>query len=304
MSPVSDRKLCVTSDELPAVYRSADSVSLKAQERFVSATLLSLCALVVGAVVSAGAPTSPDWKAFVAWLSAAFLAISLVLTLAIKAQRKEKIWYSGRALAESAKTLAWRYMTAAEPFGKADVDANVDDRFLKALGEVLKAAKTALGEGGGASKGDDQITATMRAARERPLSDRIEVYVRCRIDQQRNWYSSKADANADLADRYYWYVIAAQVAALILALVRVHYPDESFHAAGPLAALSAALIAWTQLKRYQEHAQAYSVASHELGLIKERARHLQGEAEFSAFVGESENAISREHILWLARRDS
>jgi len=224
--------------------------------------------------------------------------------LAIKAQRKDKIWYSGRALAESVKSLAWRYMVAAEPFGKTDADANVDARFLKSLGEVLSAAKTALGEGGGASKGDDQITAAMRAARALPLADRIEVYVRCRIDEQRSWYSSKADANANLANRYYWYTVAAQLAAVILALVRVHYPEEGFHAAGPLAALAAALIAWAQLKRFQEHAQAYSVASHELGLVKERARHLHGEAEFSAFVSDSENAISREHILWLARRDS
>jgi hypothetical protein len=169
---------------------------------------------------------------------------------------------------------------------------------------MLSSDRTALGEDGGASKGDDQITATMRAARALPLNDRIEVYVRCRIDEQRDWYSSKAGENAKLANKYYWYVIAAQVAALVLALFRVQYPDEVFHAAGPLAALSAALIAWTQLKRYQEHSQAYSVASHELGLIKERARHLQTDTELSAFVGDSENAISREHTLWLARRDS
>ena len=67
--------------------------------------------------------------------------------------------------------------------------------------------------------------------------------------------------------------------------------------------MAASLIAWMQVKRYQELAQSYGLATQELGLIASRGLHVASDEELSKFVAESETAISREHTLWTARRD-
>jgi hypothetical protein len=74
-------------------------------------------------------------------------------------------------------------------------------------------------------------------------------------------------------------------------------------AVGVLTSLCASLLAWMQVKQYQELSQSYAIAAHELGLISVLAEHGQSEVDFSAFVADAETAMSREHTLWAARRD-
>ena len=42
--------------------------------------------------------------------------ISGLITVVIQLLKKEKDWYAGRALAESVKTLSWRFIMCAEPY--------------------------------------------------------------------------------------------------------------------------------------------------------------------------------------------
>jgi hypothetical protein len=50
-------------------------------------------------------------------------------------------------------------------------------------------------------------------------------------------------------------------------------------------------------------AQSYAIATMDLGLIQEQGARIEGDAQLAAFVADAENAISREHTLWVARRD-
>jgi hypothetical protein len=59
-----------------------------------------------------------------------------------------------------------------------------------------------------------------------------------------------------------------------------------------------------QLRRYQELSQSYLITATELSLIKSKIHQIETEEELSNFVDDAETAISREHTLWLARRDS
>jgi hypothetical protein len=63
------------------------------------------------------------------------------------------------------------------------------------------------------------------------------------------------------------------------------------------------LIAWTQLKKYEEQATMYGLTAQELRSVEDRARHVTDEEQFTRFVLTAESAISREHALWLTRRE-
>ena len=67
--------------------------------------------------------------------------------------------------------------------------------------------------------------------------------------------------------------------------------------------MAAAFVAWLQLKRHQELANSYALAAQELSFIAEQIQRVETAGEFSKFVSDAENAISREHTLWAARRD-
>ena len=78
------------------------------------------------------------------------------------------------------------------------------------------------------------------------------------------------------------------------------YRGNGTWATSPLAS---AFIAWMEVKQHSELAQAYSVAEFDLSLVEERGDYVCDETTFSSFVADAENAISREHTLWIARRD-
>jgi hypothetical protein len=69
-----------------------------------------------------------------------------------------------------------------------------------------------------------------------------------------------------------------------------------------LIVIAASIIGWMQIKNFNELAAAYTVAAHEIGLIKIRAAEVTRDDAFSEFVNDAEKAFSREHTLWIARQ--
>ena len=62
-------------------------------------------------------------------------AVALGAELVLAIGRPERIWYEGRAAAESAKTLAWRYMVHGKTFEMGGQDR--DRKLLDKLNDVL-----------------------------------------------------------------------------------------------------------------------------------------------------------------------
>ncbi len=114
---------------------------------------------------------------------------------------------------------------------------------------------------------------------------------------------SEALANRLRETKYFIAILLGQFFALVSAIALVAWPQSNLKLTGMFTSLASALIAWLQLKQHKELAQSYSVAEIELGFIQEKAQHIVSDRALSDFVGDAENAISREHTLWVARRD-
>ncbi|MGI8521607.1 MAG: DUF4231 domain-containing protein [Actinomycetota bacterium] len=293
----------IADDDLPALFRAADKASTDAQSKYLGIIALDLSLLVIGATLGAVSFTSQEGRAGLALASAIVLVISIMLTIALKFQRLATTWYDGRAVAESVKTSAWRYMTQAEPYtGRmpaaeaARVLAEAFRAFLVERGELaasLPAALVTL----------PQITERMREVRALPLPPRRDLYLNERLGGQRVWYAKKAEKNRRDGRVVFILVLTSQGLALVAAILLVRWPLLPVNLVGVFAALAAALLAWNQLKRHEELATAYGLAAQELGTAQEQGRNLAEESDLSSFILNAENAISREHTLWLARRD-
>ena len=139
----------------------------------------------------------------------------------------------------------------------------------------------------------------MRRLRSLPLKKRIAAYKKGRIEDQRAWYADKAEWNRKRADWYQAGLIFIELAAFGTALVTALLGlSISFYSL--LAALAVAGVGWLQIRQHRSTADSYALASHELGAINSTFDSVDGEDAWEDFVDQAEEAISREHTLWLA----
>ncbi|WP_441546065.1 DUF4231 domain-containing protein [Citrobacter freundii] len=282
--------------DFPALYQSANDLSLNSQSQFFTALRFHLITLVVAAVLSIVSVTH--------WIVAALQVLALLAALACSiylfSVRPEKLWYGGRAVAESIKTITWRYVCRAEPFQGDDQTARKDfHHTLKAIIEQNREVCRALTD----YLDGTQISHVMEQIRSQPLNKRKEIYIESRVGDQHTWYANKAKFNRRRARYFFGALIAINAFAVICAVVRVANVEVPFWPTDVFVASAASILTWMQAKRFSELAASYSLTSHEIGLVKEEAKQPNTDEEFSVFVGDAENAFSREHTQWVARKD-
>ncbi|MCW5239089.1 DUF4231 domain-containing protein [Verminephrobacter eiseniae] len=282
--------------DFPALYRSADDLSLTAQRRFFRALGLHLALLVVTAILSI--VCIPHWS--VAALQLLALLGVLSCSIYLFSRRPDRLWYAGRAVAESIKTLTWRYVCRAEPFQGDDAIAKSNlQQKLKSVVEQNKEVVQSLTNHLDAP----QITDVMTQMRACSLEDRRTAYATNRIGDQLKWYAKKAAFNRKTSDRFSFALIVTNVIAVVFAILRINFIDVPYWPTDVLVAIAASLLSWMQVKRFSELAASYSLAAHEIGIIREQSLSPCKDTEFSQFVGDAENAFSREHTQWVARKD-
>jgi hypothetical protein len=285
--------------ELPSVFVAADHSSRSQQRLSLWLRRIQLLTLVVAAALGAVAirTGSVEWGPLLAGV--AFVVAGLIETTILTVQ-PERGWYGGRAVAESVKTLAWRYAVAGEPFGRSergegDADALLVERVKQIVDEFREiGVLPVIGP-------TEEITGWMRSLRARPLPDRRESYHRGRIDDQRAWYARRARWNHRRSLSWSIAMLAIQSLGLGGALLKGTGVID-FDALGILAAAAASVLAWLQIKQHATLAQSYSHAAHELSAIEALIDSVRSEAEWGRFVNDAENAISREHTAWRAHR--
>lgn len=297
---------------MPALYEAWDQASLKGQAAHLTANRSLLILLVVGAAVGA-IPALLEGQVAIASLdiarkaaavvSAGLFAMSLWLTSTLRSERKADTWYDGRALAESAKSMAWKFMMHAEPYGSSLTAAEVDGLFCADLHRLLTdAGQHTLRAASDAADGDE-ITQKMREVRARSLQERLDLYQQDRIATQRAWYKKRSAEHEKAATKWFWAVVILNLAALALSLAAIFSTVAAALVAVATTATSAG-IAWSQTRRHSDLAHSYSFTSHEMGLLQPKAKAAQTQDDLARFVADCETAISREHTMWRARRET
>ena len=282
---------------LPAAFHSADRASLDGQRQALAQVRWSLRLGVVAAAT--GAASWQVGEANVDPLAAvgcvAFVGV-LVLTGRLRDEGFEARWYRGRAIAESVKSLTWRYAVGGDPFALVPGD-DVDARFVERVQAVVQ---TAAGRVALSPVAGDQITSAMRALRAADLDTRRDAYVAGRVEDQATWYRGKAAANRKSADRWSLVNTAACVAGVAASFVRfAGWVDIDI--LGIAAALAGAATAWSQLRQHRVLAESYALTADELSLVREKLRLVSDQDAWALAVSDAEDAISREHTMWLAR---
>jgi hypothetical protein len=286
--------------DLSAMFASADATSGAGQQRTKRSISAELWLLILAAVVGLGpwrvGAAQLNWFALV---SALLFIGSGLLTYVRSKSQTEQTWYIGRAGAESVKTLAWRYAVGGDPFPRSEPPARADALYLHRLqqifGELTKSTVIPP-----TPPGSHEITDAMRELRNKDLDGRRAAYRHNRIEDQRAWYQRRATAHARSARTWLIITVASSAVGVVFGFIKF-LGAVDLDLLGVFGACASAAIAWNQVNQFRNLVSAYNVTAVELGLINDRIDQAADEARWAAFVSDSEDAISREHTLWLAR---
>lgn len=283
----------MNEEDFPSLYLDANTVSMRAQKNFIRANL----GVIVGSVIIGALGMVDDFPPVV--IVQIVLGIVVVVgSLYLLFGKPQTIWYSTRALAESIKTISWKYVSRAEPFNVSTVESSV--KFRSMVSEILRAndeAKALRFE----SAHTDLITESMVQIRESNLDSRKGIYLTDRVDDQLKWYKRKSSWNDLRSKGWYTGLIFISLIVLSISFAKLRYNFEV--SVDWMFSIPIAVLGWIQLKRFQELASSYSLTAHEIVFAKNELAQVNREDQFSDFVGNTENAFSREHTQWFARKD-
>ena len=284
--------------EFPGLFQAADIDSFKAQKYYFRTLGWFLYLLLISSIFNLFSDISP-----IPNLIAAILLIgSLSLSGLLAWKRFDRTWYSARDVAESVKTRTWRFMMRCEPYNLKDKDD--EDVFLTDLNEILKHNSDVTKELCDESASRDAISNGMRDIRALSVAERLAFYVEHRVSEQGDWYHGKASFNKGAGGRWFIYVIGLNLLAIVCALVRIQYSEWNYLPTEVLTVGAVSAVSWLQAKRFTELATSYALTSHEINLIRARSPAVTTESDLSEYVSDTENAFSREHTQWAARRDT
>lgn len=288
--------------EYPNYFQASDKLSNSSQSYYLNIIRIDLISMIIAALLAIYGFKEVEYKLYVHIASGIFLFIGLLLTIILKSKKYEDVWYQCRAFAESCKTLTWRFAMCSESFEKNIPLNNVKELFIKRISDVSNEFNTLTKHLDSKVLNLEIITTKMLELRNFSVIDKIDYYIENRIENQKQWYSDKAEWNRKRYNIWFWIIIASQSLALISVVFLIKFPNNDWNFVGFLTTIASSAISWLQIKQHQELKQAYTTASVELNIIKELSYKVQTEEQLSEFVLDSENAISREHTLWTAQK--
>lgn len=292
--------MSIQETEFPCYYVDSNIASKRAQNAYKRITLSTLALMFISTIL-VSLPASqihniPYFETINGWI----LFSSCLISLYLNYKSPEKNWYLGRAIAESIKTLSWRYMMHAEPFQGSDekADLNIFTERMLSINKQANAGKFI-------PKPNkihlDIITKRMSEIRKLDFAERKTFYSKNRIEDQINWYGKKSRFNRNWARACSYFIVVCQGFA---AIYMFEFIDKIkfINMNNILVFMATTTISVIELNKYKELHESYALTKLELNIVRTKFRSVENDAELNEFVLEAEQAISREHTMWLARR--
>lgn len=289
--------------ELPATYKAADTQSNKVQKQYLCLLKLYFTLLVCLGIILLYLKEYIVFKIIYALISIGIIVLSFVFYYI----DYQGIWYNARAVAESIKTISWRYAVRVEPFdGEGE---GVDTLFIETMSKIVSMNNVFKAHIDATYISGPEISDSMKRIRDMDISQRRDYYHAFRVINQKEWYCNKSKYNKKMSKIFLGSLIVISFFIAIFVFIDIYLSgigvsDIKF----PIEILVSAItiiFTWMQTKKYKELENSYALTAYEIGVISsQNPSKCSGEEILNRYVMNAENAFSREHTQWLARKDS
>ena len=263
--------------------------------------------LQVAVLVSIATVSAVDWELFPYLRTFSIVAASFLIGLTfvqmfVQIQKYDRKWFASRAVAESVKVQTWRFMMKVSPYQDSP-DASVpSEHFVADVHQMLNEQQEAKMVVGSRPVQGTEISQFMLDQRVKSVGERRDLYLRGRIQDQKDWYSKKATANSKSYARWFAATFVLQSGSGAMALVLALYPGFPINPAGIVATLATSGISWMNARSYRELSQSYGLIAHDLAGYESVASEVDSQEKLEKIVSNVESRISGEHTYWKARR--
>ena len=294
------------NSDYPYSFQVSDIASIRQQSYYLLAIkleffLIVLTALFAGFILL----KNPQIGKACSISMASAIGLAFLIKIILKALKWDQNWFDTRAIAESIKMITWHYIMAVEPYPSTLSQEDVDKKFVTNVDEILEARPNVRSIiTSSAPYCNNQISDQMRKIRKLNITERIKIYANQRIKDQRTWYKTKTIYNKKRERFWFIAILVCEGLAIIWGVVGyITYNINSYFApVGVFTTLTGNMYAWTEIKKYREVSQSYAIAELELASIEALGIHVKDEESLFKYVANTENTISREHSMWLAKR--
>lgn len=281
--------------QYPDLYYTCEKASSDNQRTFLVSRGIEFVLLIL----AAGLGEIPRSSIHDAGPIAAFglFLIALIIRSSGVGDTAEKRWYDARAATESIKSAAWQFAVKCKPYDAVDSDAKglLTGLLKNVLKRVPKLEVTQ-------SRGMNAVVSQdMSEIRSLKLEDRIAKYKEERVEDQITWYRTEAKNNKTRAKIWRIVLIMLESIAVILGFIRILGAFD-VNWVGILATAAASVAAWQQTRNFTFLSESYSVTTLELSFVLDSFSNVADENSWSDAARDAESAFSREHGLWLVRR--
>lgn len=289
--------------ELPLLYRSAGAAAIRIRRTHSSLLGFSYLALVLAGAASTAALTFAQYSTPLQLGSAALFGSALVAILIIELAGLGRKSFGTRALAESIRSISWRYMAKAAPFQVGLSAHEAENRFLASLRVILN-ARESLKVLPRLEPSSAEITEQMRYVRALPAGARAATYFSARINRQKTVYSALAADSRGQTRIAAFLTLFSLAAGAVTAGLTALQPEIDLPVLPALGMIATASLGWGSYRRAQELTSSHRLTAYELGLIAARQQFVNNDQDLSMLATDAENAIAKEYTLWAARRIS
>lgn len=289
----------ISDNTFPCFFTLADRQAIKSQKQYLFVLKCSIW-LIIGASMLAYIRNFIGLE-YVDWLIGVLLLINLLLNWWIQAEKMDNLWYDYRSIAESIKTLTWKFMLKVAPF--IGNESNCTKEFRRRVTKILN-SKMTLHKSHAISANQQFITNDMRSIRQCDLQTRALIYTQYRIQDQADWYEKKSKYNKKMGTIFFICYMLFNFLLLMFIVISIWKSNGKELPLDLFMVLVTSIQTWTQIKKYSDLANSYALTTQEIALIKEEKPQFNTEQEFSRYVSDCENAFSREHTQWYARKQS
>ena len=284
--------------DFPGIYKEANDISIKTQKDYLLILKIFLTLLLISAVIFSY--FSNIWE--IRLVNAILSLILLTLSFVFYFFNFQGAWYSARAVAESIKTICWRYATRADPYNCNDDEAR--DHLIETIKHIVDMNLEFKKHLSAKYSSLEQLPETMAQIRSLSQAERLEYYFVNRVIEQRDWYGNKSKENNTKAVTFYAVLILISLLLSVLLFIDLDKSNTIKYPIDILLSLISIFFTWVQTRKYRELDKSYALAAYEIGFIASQKHKINTEEKLSTYVMNSENAFSREHTQWLARKDN
>lgn len=283
------------TDFFPHIFRVLDIGAIRTQRLFFRLLILDVLLLIL---IPASILLTSFLNSDTIFRSVPIILIFVVFSLNLAWPTTElvKNWQTLRSAAESVKKECIIYSVGCPPYHKEN-EQEAKEKLIGKIDKILESVNKKFEYLPSNESSNLYFTESERKIRSSNFEERVDYYLKNRLEEQIDWYREKSNRNNSSDSTYKKLMILFLIVSAIVVIYTSVCQYGLIEAVDVMVAVILGLQTYGNARRFSELAITYNNTLFQLETHKESEK-IDVEEKFCDFINKIEETISREHSVW------